>query len=124
MAGWGLSLFQIISTLIGSGLTIFLLNSITADLNQPSIKLDIVSDSIKNNITPNYASNNLTYINNFTNKKDGATNFTNSNMFTKFDTIAINNGRISATDLMLRIYYPNGNITGYLFWISKRKCNI
>ena len=50
MASWGLSLFQIISTLIGSGLTIFLLNSITADLNQPSIKLDIVSNSIKNNI--------------------------------------------------------------------------
>jgi hypothetical protein len=113
LAGWGLSLFQIISTLIGSGLTIFLLNSISADLNQPSIKLDIVSDNIKNNMTPIYASSNLTYFNNFTNKTNGVTNFTNSNMFIKFDTIAINNGRTSATDLMLRIYYPNGNITDF-----------
>jgi hypothetical protein len=42
LVSWGLSLFQINSTLIGSGVTLFLLNSIAMDINQSLISLDIV----------------------------------------------------------------------------------
>jgi len=56
LAGLGLSLFQIISTLIGSGLTIFLLNSLSADIDQPLINFNIISNNIQNNIS---SSNNL-----------------------------------------------------------------
>ncbi|MGN6821402.1 MAG: hypothetical protein ACTHJ7_01280 [Candidatus Nitrosocosmicus sp.] len=112
MAGWGLSLFQIISTLIGSGLTIFLLNSLSADINQPIINFNIVADSIKNNVQSIYSSDNLSYANSSNNKQYNITNPI-SNTLTKVDTVVVNNGRASATNLILGLYYPNGNITNF-----------
>lgn len=112
MAGWGLSLFQIISTLIGSGLTIFLLNSLSADINQPIINFNIVADSIKNNVPFIYSFDNLSYANSSNNKQYNITNPI-PNTLTKVDTVVVNNGRTSATNLILGLYYPNGNITNF-----------
>jgi hypothetical protein len=112
LAGWGLSLFQIISTLIGSGLTIFLLNSLSADINQPMINFNIATDNIKNNIPITYSYNNLPPANNFTNKQYNISG-SNSNALTKIDTVVVNNGRTSATNLILGLYFPNGNITNF-----------
>jgi hypothetical protein len=77
----------------------FLLNNIVADINQPQINLNIVTDEIKNNISSIHSSNN--------------TKSTISNTIAKFDTIAINNGKASATNLILRLYYPNGMIINF-----------
>jgi len=95
----GVSSFQMISTLVGSGLVIFLLNNLTADINQPEINLSSVTNEIKNNLSSTHSSNNTKAI--------------ISNTNAKFDTIAINNGRSSATNLILRLYYPNGIITNF-----------
>ena len=110
MAGLGLSLFQVISTLIGSGLTIFLLNSLSADIDQPLINFNIISNNIQNNIS---SSHNLPHNNNLSNKKDNTSANSFSNTLTKIDTIIANNGRISATGVILGLYYPNGNITNF-----------
>ena len=57
LAASGLSLFQIISTLIGSGGILFLLNSIATDLNQPSITLDIVANKVNDSAFLKYPTN-------------------------------------------------------------------
>ncbi len=87
-----------ITTLIGSGLVIFLLNNIAADINQPSINLNIVSDNINNNI-PKHSVN------------ETGQNITKTT--TKYETIIINNGRTPATNLIVRLYYPNGMISNF-----------
>ena len=47
-----------------------------------------------------------------------------SNTIIKIDTVIANNGRTSATGVMLGLYYPNGNIIKLLFWISEREMYI
>jgi hypothetical protein len=115
LAGWGLSLFQIISTLIGSGVTLFLLNSIAMDINQPLISLDIVANNIDGGSSfSNYPTNGQSHIDNFGDEDDDNTlNHTSSNKAIEFQTAVINNGKSSATDLILRLSYPNGNITSF-----------
>ncbi len=112
MAGWNIPLFQIISTLIGSGFTIFLLNSLASDFNQPLINLNVIAEDIpKGRDQSNYYNSTSTNHNNTDNKNqnEGAQNKT----VTEFDTIATNNGRSSATRLILQLAYPNGNITNF-----------
>ena len=111
LASWGISLFQIISTLIGSGLTIFLLNSLAADIDQPLINFNIILSNIQNN-TP--SSQILSHNYNLSGKKDN-TSAANpiSNTITKIDTVIANNGRTSATGVIIGLYYPNGNITNF-----------
>ena len=48
-------MFQIISTLIGSGLTLFVFNNLVADLNQASVKIDVedFDDSISSSSSSN-----------------------------------------------------------------------
>lgn len=91
MADWKTSIFQIISTLVGSGLILFVFNNLVADLNQANVKIDVedFDDSIS------------------------SSNSSNSNGQVKFQTVAINNGRSSATNLRLTLSYPNYNITQY-----------
>ncbi|HEX6029151.1 MAG TPA: hypothetical protein VFY64_08940, partial [Nitrososphaeraceae archaeon] len=91
MADWKTSIFQIISTLIGSGLTLFVFNNLVADLNQASVKIDV--EDFDNSIS--------------------SSNSSNSNGQVKFQTVAINNGRSPATNLRLSLSYPNYNITQY-----------
>ncbi|HEY7082288.1 MAG TPA: hypothetical protein VH500_21570 [Nitrososphaeraceae archaeon] len=93
MANWGNAIFQIIPTLIGSGLTLFVFNSLITDLNQPHLFLDVQQQYhpvVKSTI-----------------------NKGNSNNQIKFHNIAINDGRSAATHLRLSISYPNYNITDY-----------
>jgi hypothetical protein len=92
LADWRPSIFQIIPTLIGSGLTLFVFNNLVADINQPHVFLDI--QQYDNSINTN------------SNKSD------NNNQI-KFHNVAINDGRSSATHLRLSISYPNYNITSY-----------
>jgi hypothetical protein len=92
LADWRTSIFQIIPTLIGSGLTLFVFNNLIADINQPHIFLDVQKDD--------------------TNMKSSSSNRTDSNQI-KFHNVAINDGRSSATHLRLTISYPNYNITNY-----------
>jgi hypothetical protein len=95
LADWRPSIFQIIPTLIGSGLTLFVFNNLVADINQPHVILDIqqyTSSSINNN----------------SNKSNN-----NNNNHIQFQNVAINDGRSSATHLRLSISYPNYNITSY-----------
>ncbi|HYO06696.1 MAG TPA: hypothetical protein VER14_06915 [Phototrophicaceae bacterium] len=113
LAGWGLSLFQIISTLIGSGVTLFLLNSIATDINQPLITLDIVANTINDNSSPNHPASSQSNIDNFGGKGNGNLNHTSSDKPMGFQTVVMNNGRSAATDLILRLSYPNGNITSF-----------
>ena len=93
MADWRPSLFQIIPTIIGSGLTLFVFNNLVADINQPHVFLDVE-------------------------QYDASVNSSNrsgigDNNQIKFHNVAINDGRSSATNLRLSISYPNYNITGY-----------
>jgi hypothetical protein len=114
LAGWGLSLFQIISTLIGSGVTLFLLNSIATDINQPLITLDIVANNTGDASFPNYqTTTSQPGIGNFAKQGNDTLNNSPSNKAMEFQTVVMNNGRSSATDLILRLSYPNGNITSF-----------
>lgn len=79
------SLFPIITSAIGSGLLLFVLNNIVADINQPHIYLQVNSFSGHNN----------------------------SQEQTKFQTIAINDGRSAATNIRLTLLYPSANIINY-----------
>jgi hypothetical protein len=92
LADWRPSIFQIIPTLIGSGLTLFVFNNLVAVINQPHVLLDV--QQYDNSINSN------------SNKSD------NKNQI-KFHNVAINDGRSSATHLRLSISYPNYNITSY-----------
>lgn len=115
LAALNFSLFQIISTFIGSGFTIFLLNSITADINQPIVNIDIITgnvtqyleshpliDSVGRNDSLNNSMATNTQIN-----KIGLNNIT------KFDTIIVNDGATSATNLVIQLSYPQGTIVDY-----------
>lgn len=111
MATWSLSIFQIISTLIGSGFTIFLLNSVAADFNQPIIDIDVASEELSRYIESQQISNT-------TLTKDLPPNqaLTNNSLFDsgeKFDTLVINNGRSAATNLIIQLSYPQGRILDY-----------
>src|SRR6476620_3543445 len=75
------SLLPIITSVIGSGLLLFVLNNIAADINLPHIYLQINSFSI------------------------------NGDKQIKFQTVAINDGRSIATHVRLTLYYPSSNIT-------------
>ena len=92
MADWRPSIFQIIPTLIGSGLTLFVFNNLVADINQPHVFLDVQQ---------------------FDASINGNSNKTIYNNQIKFHNVAINDGRSSATHLRLSISYPNYNITSY-----------
>jgi hypothetical protein len=91
MADWRPSIFQIIPTLIGSGLTLFVFNNLVSDINQPHVFVDV--EQYDANIN--------------------SSNKSNDNNQIKFHNVAINDGRSSATHLRLSISYPNYNITGY-----------
>ncbi|MDQ2685349.1 MAG: hypothetical protein M3Y25_05850 [Thermoproteota archaeon] len=111
MATWSLSIFQIISTLIGSGFTIFLLNSIAADFNQPIIDIDVTSEELNRYLESQQ-------MNDYTLPKSSPINqtLTNNSQFNyeeKFDTLVINNGRSAATNLVLQLSYPQGKILDY-----------
>lgn len=111
MATWSLSIFQIISTLIGSGFTIFLLNSIAADFNQPIIDIDVTSEELNRYLKSQQ-------MNDYTLPKSSPINqtLTNNSHFNyeeKFDTLVINNGRSPATNLVLQLSYPQGKILDY-----------
>lgn len=115
MASLNFSLFQIISTFIGSGFTIFLLNSITADINQPLINIDIITGNvtqyleshplIDSNVNRNSLNDSLVTNTQVINR--------GSNNITKFDTIIVNDGSTSATNLVLQLSYPQGIIIDY-----------
>ena len=113
LAGAGISLFQIISTLIGSGGILFLLNSIATDINQPLITLDIVANNVNDGSSLNFPTNRQSNINNSGGKGNDILNHTSSDKAIEFQTVVLNNGRSPATDLILRLYYPNGNISSF-----------
>ena len=113
LAGFGISLFQIISTLIGSGGILFLLNSIATDINQPLITLDIVANTISDNSSPNHPAASQINIDDSVGKENDILNHTSSDKPMGFQTVVMNNGRSAATDLILRLSYPNGNITSF-----------
>jgi hypothetical protein len=75
------SLLPIITSVIGSGLLLFVLNNIAADINLPHIYLQVNSSSIHDNKQIN------------------------------FQTVAINDGRSAATHVRLTLQYPSNNIT-------------
>src|SRR3954451_10741009 len=75
------SLLPIITSVIGSGLLLFVLNNTAADINLPHIYLQVNSFSIK------------------------------GDKQIKFQTVAINDGRSIATHVRLTLYYPSSNIT-------------
>src|SRR3954447_6196348 len=75
------SLLPIITSVIGSGLLLFVLNNTAADVNLPHIYLQVNSSSI------------------------------HDNKQIKFLTVAINDGRSIATHVRLTLYYPSSNIT-------------
>jgi len=91
MADWRPSIFQIIPTLIGSGLTLFVFNNLVSDINQPHVFVDVEQYDASINSSNKSIDNNQI----------------------KFHNVAINDGRSSATHLRLSISYPNYNITGY-----------
>src|SRR6478609_3156210 len=74
------SLLPIITSVIGSGLLLFVLNNTAADINLPHIYLQVNSSSI------------------------------HDNKQIKFQTVAINDGRSAATHVRLTLTYPSGNI--------------
>jgi hypothetical protein len=85
MADFKSSLFPIITSVIGSGLLLFVLNNIAAEINQPHIYLQVNSFSGKNS----------------------------QQQQTKFQTIALNDGRSAATNVRLTLLYPSANIINY-----------
>ena len=80
------SLFPIITSIIGSGLLLFVLNNIAAEVNQPHIYLQV-------------------------NSSGG--NYSQRQQITKFQTIAINDGRSTATGVRLTLIYPFATIINY-----------
>ena len=80
------SLFPIITSIIGSGLLLFVLNNIAAEINQPHIYLQVNS----------FGGNN-----------------SQEQQQTKFQTIAINDRRSAATNVRLTLLYPSANIINY-----------
>ena len=86
MADFKSSLFPIITSVIGSGLLLFVLNNIAAEINQPHIYLQVNSFSENNS---------------------------QQQQQTKFQTIAINDGRSTATNVRLTLLYPSANIINY-----------
>jgi hypothetical protein len=126
LVGWGLSLFQIISTLIGSGVTLFLLNGIAMDINQSLISLDIVANNIDGgSSSSNYPTNGQSHIDNFGDEDDdNILNHTSSNKAIEFQTAVIYNGKSSATDLILRLSYPNGYITSFYTGLQSENVTI
>ena len=83
MADFKSLLFPIITSVIGSGLLLFVLNNIAAEINQPHIYLQVNSFSENNS---------------------------QQQQQTKFQTIAINDGRSTATNVRLTLLYPSANI--------------
>ena len=104
MAGSNISLIQIISTLIGSTVTLFLLNNLASEINQPQINLNVITDTIDPVLNNNFTNTNNT--NNNGNNKKSITS-------TKFETFVTNHGESAATNLLLSLSYPNGNITDF-----------
>lgn len=96
MANWRNSIFQIIPTLIGSGLILFVFNSLIIDLNQPHIFLEVQQQ-----------------YNSVVKSSTSKGNNSNNNNQIKFHNIAINDGRSAATHLRISISHPNYNITDY-----------
>jgi hypothetical protein len=78
------SLLPIITSVIGSGLLLFVLNNIAANINLPHIYLQVNSFSSGHN-----------------------------DQQTKFRTIVINDGRSTATDVRLTLLYPSANIINF-----------
>jgi hypothetical protein len=125
LAGWGLSLFQIISTLIGSGVTLFLLNSIATDINQPLITLDIVANSTNDSSSLTHPTNGQSLIGNHSEKNNNhILNHTSLDKVIKFQSVVMNNGKSPATDLTLRLSYPNGNITRFYTGLQSENVTI
>jgi hypothetical protein len=89
MADFKSSLFPIITSVIGSRLLLFVLNNIAAEINQPHIYLQVNSFS-KNNSQQQQ-----------------------QQQQTKFQTIAINDGRSIPTNVRLTLLYPSANIINY-----------
>ena len=79
------SLLPIITSVIGSGLLLFVLNNTAADVNLPHIYLQVNSSSI-------YDDKQI-----------------------KFQTVAINDGRSTATHVRLTLPYPSSNITNMYY---------
>jgi hypothetical protein len=77
------SLLPIITSVIGSGLLLFVLNNVAANINLPHIYLQVNSFSGYND------------------------------QQTKFRTIVINDGRSTATHVRLTLLYPSANITNF-----------
>lgn len=113
MAIWSISLFQIISTLIGSGFTIFLLNSIAADINQPVINIDVTSQDLNQFLKSHQLNNSLITELQSNKTPDNSQLSSSSNEINKFETIVINNGKSPATNMVLQISYPQGKILDY-----------
>ena len=86
MADFKSLLFPIITSVIGSGLLLFVLNNIAAEINQPHIYLQVNSFSENNSQQQHQQQQ------------------------TKFQTIAINDGRSTATNVRLTLLYPSANI--------------
>jgi hypothetical protein len=89
MADFKLLLFPIITSVIGSGLLLFVLNNIAAEINQPHIYLQVNSFSENNSQQQQQQQQ------------------------PKFQTIAINDGRSTATNVRLTLFYPSANIINY-----------
>jgi len=87
MADFKSSLFPIITSVIGSGLLLFVLNNIAAEINQPHIYLQV--NSFSGNDSQQQQEQ------------------------TKFQTIALNDGRSAATNVRLTLLYPSANIINY-----------
>jgi hypothetical protein len=75
------SLLPIITSVIGRGLLLFVLNNTAADINLPHVYLQVNSSSI------------------------------HDNKQIKFQTVAINDGRSIATHVRMTLYYPSSTIT-------------
>jgi hypothetical protein len=77
------SLLPIVSSVIGSGLLLFVINNVASNVSLPHIYLQVNSFSRQND------------------------------QQTKFETIAINDGRSTATDIRLTLLYPSANIINF-----------
>jgi hypothetical protein len=77
------SLLPIVSSVIGSGLLLFVINNVASNVSLPHIYLQVNSFSGHND------------------------------QQTKFETIAINDGRSTATDIRLTLLYPSANIINF-----------
>ena len=88
------AIFPILTSIIGSGFTLFIINSIVADINQPHIFVHVQElplAKISNGVNSNY----------------------NSDTTRTFKVVASNDGRTSATNIRLTVYYPQSTIFNY-----------